>query len=455
VTPNPRQIRRARRRNRRLATATAVALVLLVALAGVGFDLQPASAAAGYKADAETSLADIQSFWSSTMPDAYGRKYTPIPSDRVYPYSASNPPPACGGRGHTPYSEVAGNAFYCDQGDFIAYDEQKLIPQMRQQFGDFAVGLVLAHEMGHAVQARARVRLDTSVYVELQADCFAGAWAQHVAKGDGTSLRLSEDDLDHALAGFLELRDPSGVDGGDAGAHGNAFDRVGAFQDGLEDGAKACRDYATHPPEVTETGFTSYSDQEVNGDLPLDEVLPMLKTSLDDYWATTFSKYADAPKLVASSATPSCSSGSDQGVLSDTVVYCAATNTIAYSTQTLNRAEKTIGDLGAGVFVAAAWSSSVQHQLGVKIGTPQARASAECLTGAWAGGVENGASGTRTSRDLSFSPGDLDEVVATFIATDATTGRASSSSVDRGSVFTRVTLFRTGFQRGANACFSS
>src|SRR5262249_57139618 len=169
---------------------------------------------------------------------------------------------------------------------------------------------------------------------------------------------------------------------------------------GFEDGAKACRDYATNPPEVTESGFTSQSDANINGDLPLDEVLPMLKTSLDDYWAATYSKYADAPKLAASSGTPSCANGSDPGVLSDTVLYCSATNTIAYSTQTLNRAEKTIRDLGAGVFVAAAWSSATQAQLGVKIGTPQARASAECLTGAWAGGVENGASGTRKSRDL-------------------------------------------------------
>ena len=78
----------------------------------------------------------------------------------------------------------------------------------------------------------------------------------------------------------------------------------------------------------------------------------------------------------------------------------------------------------------------------------RARASAECLTGAWAGAVENGTA-TRGSRDLSFSPGDLDEVVATFVATDG-----SRSSVDRGSVFTRVGLFRAGFERGANACFS-
>ena len=424
-------------------------MVLVVAVSGWGLDLQPASAASGYSADTETSIADIQSYWSATMPEVYGRKYTAIPESRIYPYSASNPPPACGGRGTTPYQEVAGNAFYCDQGDFIAYDEQKLIPQLRKQYGDFAVGLVLAHEWGHAVQTRVRFSSRASVYVELQADCFAGAWAQHVADGDGTSLNLSEDDLDHALAGFLELRDPSGVDGGDAGAHGNAFDRVGAFQDGLEGGAQTCRRYATDPPEVTEAGFSSYADAEVNGDLPLDEVLPMLKTSLDDFWSATFSDYEDAPKLTASTGTPSCGSGSDRGVLSDSVLYCADTNTINYSTQTLNRAEKTIGDLGAGVFVAAAWSSAVQHQIGVKIGTAGARASAECLTGAWAGGVESGSAGTRKSRDLTFSPGDLDEVVATFVATD------DSSSVNRGSVFNRVTLFRTGFEQGADACFSS
>jgi hypothetical protein len=174
----------------------------------------------------------------------------------------------------------------------------------------------------------------------------------------------------------------------------------------------------------------------------------MLKTSLDGFWARTFSKYEDAPKLQGASTTPGCPSGSDGGVLSDSVVYCAATNTINYSTQTLSRAEKSIGDLGAGVLVAAAWSSSVQHQIGVEVGTARARASAECLTGAWAGAVENGTA-TRGSRDLSFSPGDLDEVVATFVATDG-----SRSSVDRGSVFTRVGLFRAGFERGANACFS-
>ena len=63
------------------------------------------------------------------------------------------------------------------------------------------------------------------------------------------------DDLDNALAGLLTLSDPSGIDGGQDGAHGNGFDRVSAFQDGYEGGAQACADYQNNPPAVTETGL--------------------------------------------------------------------------------------------------------------------------------------------------------------------------------------------------------
>lgn len=445
---NSRKRRRVQRRIRRSVVTLFVVSLLAVGLLGL-----PAGGASpigndAYSGDTETSIGDIQSYWASTLPEVYGRKYNAIPESRIYPYSSSNPPPACGGRGTTPYQVVAGNAFYCDQGDFIAYDAQALIPNLRKQFGDFAVGLVLAHEWGHAIQTRVGFSSRASVYVELQADCFAGAWAEHIASGE-SSLGLSDDDLDHALAGFLELRDPSGVDGGESGAHGNAFDRVSAFQDGLDGGAAACKNYSSSPPEVTEEGFTSYADQAINGDLPLDEVLPILKSSLDDFWSGSFRAYKTAPKLTASSTRgPSCSGNSDGGVLSDTVIYCADTNTIEYTTKALQNASDTIGDLGAGVYVAAAWSSSVQHQIGTKLGNTKAREAAECLTGAWAGAVQNG-TGSGRSREFSFSPGDLDEVVATFIVTDG-----DQSSVDRGSVFDRVTQFRTGFQKGAAACIA-
>lgn len=445
---NPRKRRRVRRRIRRVIGATAA-----LALTATALTVLPAGASstnAHYDANAEESLADIQAYWTTALPATYGRAYKPIPVDRVHPYSAANPPPGCGTRGRTPYREVAGNAFYCEQGDFIAYDEQELIPALRQKFGEVAVGLVLAHEIGHAVQARVGAPDGAFVYIELQADCFAGAWTRHVADGSGTALQVSGDDLDRALAGFLELRDPSGVDGSQDGAHGNAFDRVSAFQDGLTGGAGACRDYEGNPPEVTEEGFTSSQDQAINGDLPLDEALPLVTKSLDAYWNAAIKAYDSTPKLVASrSATVSCPGGSDGGVLSDTVIYCADSDTIVYASATLAKASTEIGDLAAGVYVAAAWSSAVQHDLGQKLGTKQARTTAECLVGAWAGDVDRGTGAARNQK-FSLSPGDLDEVVATFVATDV-----AQSKVDRGSVFDRVTLFRAGFEDGARACLGS
>src|SRR5262245_4631445 len=148
------------------------------------------------------SLDDIQSWWSGQLPGVYGKDYQPIPDDRVYAYSASNPPPACGGRGTTPYEQVAGNAFYCSEADFIAWDEQELFPRLDEKFGGFAIALVLAHELGHAVQARTHTSLNATVYLETQADCFAGAWAQHVEEDD-PSLPIGDTDLDIALGGFL------------------------------------------------------------------------------------------------------------------------------------------------------------------------------------------------------------------------------------------------------------
>jgi predicted metalloprotease len=349
---------------------------------------------------------------------------------------------------------VAGNAFYCEQGDFVAYDDERLVPALREKYGDVAVGLVLAHEIGHAIQARVGAPDGAFVYIELQADCFAGAWAQRVEAGNAPGLRMSDDDVDRALAGFLELRDPSGTDGGAMGAHGNTFDRVSAFQDGLLGGADACRDYESEPPEVTEAGFTSYEDQRINGDLPLDEVLPMVEGSLDDYWDGAVRKYDEAPDVViARTGSPSCSGRSDGGVLSDSVIYCADSNSIVYAPKTLQTASDEIGDMGAGVFVAAAWASAVQHDLGLPIGSNRARRASECLTGAWAGAVQRGTASTARSRDesaISFSPGDLDEVVAAFVATDA-----KASDIDRGTVFDRVTLFRTGFDGGPSVCLTT
>ncbi|HEY7106058.1 MAG TPA: neutral zinc metallopeptidase [Acidimicrobiia bacterium] len=417
-----------------------VALGVLAAIAVAGVATAPSGhAAEPFNASIDATIADIQSYWSATMPEVYGTRYDPIPSDRLIRYSRSNPPPACGGRGTTPYEEVAGNAFYCSEGDFVAWDAEELLPKLSKQFGPLAPALVLAHEWGHAIQARVGYQAQATVYMEQQADCFAGSWTAHVAHG-GSDLHLAESDLDSALAGFLQLRDPSGVDGGQDGAHGNGFDRVRAFQDGFEGGAKSCADYQNDPPPVTETGYTSETDYLNGGNLSLDELLPAVQDSLSTYWSTT-------PKVVAYGApnAPSCDGGTDGGVLSDAVTYCPATNTIAYDRATMQRADSQIGDFAAGVLLASEWSSAVQHGNGQSLDHAEARRTADCLAGAFTSSLDPDTSRSSSASGISLSPGDLDEVVSMLVAADSHDG-------NRGTAFNRVSAFRTGFFRGAGAC---
>ncbi len=71
---------------------------------------------------------------------------------------------------------IAGNAFYCSTKDVVAWDAEELLPTLRKKYGDFVIPVVMAHEWGHAVQARSNFTART-VTKELQADCFAGAWS--------------------------------------------------------------------------------------------------------------------------------------------------------------------------------------------------------------------------------------------------------------------------------------
>jgi predicted metalloprotease len=414
-----------------MATVVAFGVV-----AGVATNSADAQVSTKYDASIDATIADIQAYWAQTMPDVYGQQYEAIPADRIYPYSQDNPPPNCddGGQTKAPYDQVAGNAFYCSNGDFVAYDEQGLLPKLRDNFGEFAVGLVFAHELGHAIQARVGYQPSATVYMEQQADCFAGAWAQHVANSDDANVHLSSSDLDTALAGLLTLSDPSGVDGSQDGAHGNGFDRVSAFQDGYEGGAKTCAGYQDNPPQITEAGYSSSQDQASGGNLPLDEMLSTVEQSLQTYWASQSSKLS-APTVSAGNA--STGDDSDGGVLTDAVTYQPSTNTVHYDAATMQDVHDKIGDFGSGVLVATAWASSVEHQLGHQLGTDTARRAAECLAGAW---TANEAS--------SLSPGDLDEAVTVLVA-------AGKGNTDRGTAFERVAAFRAGYKDGPSTCVQS
>lgn len=400
-----------------------------------------ATAGDGYSADIGATIDDIQSFWADALPRAYGTDYEAIPDSRLHPYSQDDPPPACGGSGTAPYEEVKGNAFYCPYGDFVAWDTQQLMPQLEHDYGRFAVALVLAHEWGHVIQSRTDTALDADVYVELQADCFAGSWARHSTLESGGSTRAVRSDLEGALGGYLQFRDPPGVDPGQQGAHGNAFDRITAFQDGFANGTDRCRDYQDDPPNVTEDSFTTYEDQANNGDLPYSELQSTLRKALDDFWTSTAGNDASVSGIEPTDGTPQCA-GSDGGVLDENVVYCASDNTIRYRSSFVEQAYEHDGDMGAGMLLAAAWSSSVQHASDEQIGTTDARIQADCLTGSWAGAVWRGEGMSREDA-ISLSPGDLDEAVRAFV------GFGADGST---TAFERVQSFGRGFSDGPRAC---
>ena len=87
-------------------------------------------------------------------------------------------------------ADVAGQAFYCPSADAVVWDADGLIPQVLRADGPTGVLVVLAHEVGHAVQTRLGVdalqarqpsRYPT-ILLEAMADCDAGVALAHFAQ---------------------------------------------------------------------------------------------------------------------------------------------------------------------------------------------------------------------------------------------------------------------------------
>ena len=159
----------------------------------------------GYDGFLTAAFKDIESFWAEQFPELYGSAFTPLSGHiyAAYP-DRSDPIPGCGTR-VTDYREIEGNAFYCVNGDFMAYDDAELLPQLVNQLGQGAVAVVLAHEFGHAVQSRANEFDQPTILKEQQADCFAGAWAAHIARGESDVVDLHR----QGHPRWLDRHDPS------------------------------------------------------------------------------------------------------------------------------------------------------------------------------------------------------------------------------------------------------
>jgi predicted metalloprotease len=383
----------------------------------------------------QSAIDDVQAFWAQELPSVYGTQYDPIPPARLFPYRESNPPPACGASGTTPYKDVANNAFYCSAGDFLAWDAQGLIPTIQHQFGDFAVALVAAHELGHAIQERTGTSAGSTIPLELQADCFAGAWAQHATTTTNDTFNVKKGDLDEALSGYLYFRDPTGTDPTTQGAHGSAFDRISAFNDGFAGGVQRCKNYDTEAPTVTEIPYTSSNDRAREGNLPFGDLVKLAHQDLNAYWKSVLGSTPVTSFVADATKTKRCAK-------SDTRPVAACSDgAVAYDPAKLRAAYDRYGDNAAATLMAEAWADAATLNGNLPVARAPKQRAAECMAGAWAGNLVNG---TRKT-DATLSPGDLDESVSALLAYP---GRTTASNDG----FVRFRAFQQGFVDGATAC---
>jgi predicted metalloprotease len=221
---------------------------------------------------AATVVTDVQQFWTETFPAAFDKQWTNLEGGfySVDTASATAKAPPCARRA----SDVEGNAFYCPTADIVAWDRAALLPVLKEKFGEAAVMFVLAHEMGHAVQRRTGLTVEKqqadpeeypTILIESQADCYAGAFVHWVSNGKAAHLKIAKDRLDNAMEALVMFRDPVGTEQSDEGAHGDAFDRVSAFQDGYDQGVDLCKDMNVENRMFTQRGFLNQADAARGG----------------------------------------------------------------------------------------------------------------------------------------------------------------------------------------------
>jgi hypothetical protein len=190
-------------------------------------------------------LADTEDTWGEIFQRSGGNYEKP----RLVLFSGAVQS-ACG------LGQSAMGPFYCP-GDQKVYIDLDFYRDLRDRFqapGDFAQAYVIAHEIGHHVQnlvgtsgevQRARQSSDEtqanalSVRLELQADCYAGIWANQANRARDI---LEQGDVEEGLKAASAIGDDRLQQEGrgyvtpDSFTHGSSEQRVRWFRRGLESG---------------------------------------------------------------------------------------------------------------------------------------------------------------------------------------------------------------------------
>lgn len=192
----------------------------------------------------EVVLADTEDTWTEIFAKG-GARYE-APTLVLFSGQTNS---ACG------FADSAVGPFYCP-GDSKVYIDLAFYDELRQRFqapGDFAQAYVIAHEVGHHIQHLLGTTDNVSsfsgatggsVRIGLQADCYAGIWAHHMAQqGDASQhIVIEEGDVEEALNAASAIGDDTlqkktqGRVVPDSFTHGTSAQRMRWFKTGLQTG---------------------------------------------------------------------------------------------------------------------------------------------------------------------------------------------------------------------------
>jgi len=188
---------------------------------------------------------DVSDYWAAQLPRSFGVDY--VDADTVFFSGYTNT--GCG------QASSQTGPFYCPLDGLVYFDLDFLVT-LQNQFGatgDLAVQYIVAHEYGHHVQnvlgisdeMRRAQQEDPgranqySIALELQADCFAGAWARDASDRDlfddageveealNAASAVGDDRIQQKMQGRV---DP------ESWTHGSSAQRVEWFQRGYRTG---------------------------------------------------------------------------------------------------------------------------------------------------------------------------------------------------------------------------
>lgn len=341
---------------------------------------------------AATAVEDVENYWSQAV--LLGNAaYTPVSEVTSWDSRTGAGVTVCK-RDPTP------NAAFCGGENSIGWDRGHLMPVLVSGMGDLGAVLVLAHEVGHAVDAQTRLDRPETLVREQRADCYSGAYMSWVASGESPRFQVDSSGLDLMLEAL-----PVVADSPDGGDHGNSVERLWAFQRGFVSGADAC---AAIDGDVV----TAHRDgvQAEGGDANA-----VFTPELVD---------AIAESVEAVTGVPTSTDGID----------IAALNAMSR--------DPAPGVRGDGTGAAALIAVLVQPWLAEQaVSSPRATS---CAVGAVARGMSSG------SGAVTLSAGDLDEMVLEVL----TVGRgATDGDGDMpASGFERVRGFLSGVYSGLEVC---